>query len=143
MPRQGQPQEAIMTMTADEVFDKVRQVLTEALVVEEEEVTTSAKLVDDLGAESIDFLDIQFRLEKSFGIKIEEGEMFPVNVLDDPQYVLDEKITDKGMEELRQRLAHVDLSEFESDRSVGAVGGVFTVDSVVKFVESKLAGASA
>ena len=65
----------------DEIFDKVRGALVEALGVDEEEVSPSATMVGDLGAESIDFLDIVFRLEKSFGIKIQRGELFPEDVL--------------------------------------------------------------
>jgi len=134
-PGYGEP---TMTMTADQVFDKVREVLVDALGVDDEEVTAQAKLVEDLGAESIDFLDIVFRLEKSFGIKIGQGEMFPDNVLSDPKYVVDGKVTDEGMAELRQRMPHADLSDFESSRKVDDFANVFTVDAVVKFVQSKL-----
>jgi len=127
-----------MTMTTDEVFAKVREVLEDALGVDEDEVTSQATLVGDLGAESIDFLDIVFRLEKAFGIKIEQGEMFPDNVLNDPQYVQDGQVTDKGMQELRTRLPHANLDAFEQSRSVDDFSNVFTVDAVVKFVQSKL-----
>lgn len=125
-------------MTHDEVFDKVRGVLEEALGVDEDEVTPGATLVDDLGAESIDFLDIVFRLEKAFDIKIEQSEMFPDDVLNDATYVQDGKITDAGMEELEKRMPHSDLSEFDKSRDVEEFSNVFTVDSVVKFIESKL-----
>ena len=59
-----------MPMSRDEIFQKVQGVLVDALGVDEEEVTPTAVIKDDLGAESIDFLDISFRLEKAFGIKI-------------------------------------------------------------------------
>ena len=127
-----------MTMSHDEVFVKVREVLEDALGVDEDEVTPQAKLVEDLGAESIDFLDIVFRLEKSFGIKIEQSEMFPDDVLNNPEYVQDGKVTDKGMEELKTKLPHADLSDFEQNRSVEDFANVFTVEAVVKFVQSKL-----
>ena len=61
----------------EEVFEKVREALVDALGVDDDEVTPEATLVGDLGAESIDFLDIVFRLEKSFDIKIPRGELFP------------------------------------------------------------------
>ena len=121
-----------------EVFDKVRNVLMDALSLDEDEVESDARLVSDLGAESIDFLDIVFRLEKAFGIKIEQSELFPDNVLNDARYVNDGKVTDEGLEVLRARLPHADLTEFEKDRSVEAVGDLFTVDTVVRFVMSKL-----
>ena len=127
-----------MTVTQEEVFDKVRDVLVDALGADDEEIVSDAKLVSDLGAESIDFLDIVFRLEKSFGIKIEQGEMIPDNVLQDSQYIQDGKVTDAGMTELRARLPHADLNEFDASRDVEEFSDIFTVNTVVKFVQSKL-----
>ena len=127
-----------MAMTQDEVFSKVQEVLEDALGVDEDEVTPEAKLVEDLGAESIDFLDIVFRLEKAFEIKIEQSELFPENVLNDPQYVQDGKVTDEGMAELRKRMPHADLSDFEASRDVEEFSNVFTVEAIVKFVQNKL-----
>src|SRR5206468_6300906 len=63
----------LIQMTRDEIYSKVQGVLVDALGVDEEEVTPKASLIDDLGAESIDFLDIVFRLEKAFDIKIPRG----------------------------------------------------------------------
>ena len=68
--------------TRDEIYTKVRGVLVEALGVDEEEVTPDATLSGDLGAESIDYLDISFRVEKEFAIKIPKGELFPDNIQD-------------------------------------------------------------
>ncbi|MEE9211550.1 MAG: phosphopantetheine-binding protein [Phycisphaeraceae bacterium] len=127
-----------MAETAEQVFDSVQEVLVDALGVDDEEITPQAKLVADLGAESIDFLDIVFRLEKAFGIKIDQSEMFPDNVLNDPQYVQDGKVTDTGMAELRNRLPHANLDEFDASRDVDDFSNVFTVDTVVKFVQTKL-----
>lgn len=127
-----------MAMTYDEIFEKTQDVLEDALGVDKEEVTAEAKLVEDLGAESIDFLDIVFRLEKEFGIKIDQSELFPDAVLNDPQYVQDGKVTDAGMDELRKRMPHAELDEFDGDRTIENFSNVFTVDTVVKFVQSKL-----
>jgi len=85
--------------TREEIFEKIRTALVDALAVDEEEVTPDATLVGDLGAESIDFLDIVFRLEKAFDIKIPRGELFPEDVLTNPEYVQDGKVTEKGLEE--------------------------------------------
>jgi acyl carrier protein len=127
-----------MAMSQDDVFKKVQGVLVDALGVDEEEVTPGAKLVGDLGAESIDFLDIVFRLEKAFGIKIDQSELFPDSVLNDAKYVVDGKVTDQGMTELRARMPHTDLNEFDKTRSVHDFSNVFTVDAIAKFVQSKL-----
>jgi acyl carrier protein len=125
-------------MTYDEVFEKVKLVLEEALGVDEDEVTGEATLGGDLGAESIDYLDIVFRLEKAFGIKINQAELMADEVLSDPQYVQDGKVTDLGMTELRKQLPHVDLDAFDATREVEEFPNVFTVESMVKFVQSKV-----
>jgi acyl carrier protein len=130
-------------MTREQIFDKVRDVLVDALAVDEDEVSASASLVKDLGAESIDFLDIVFKLEQAFGFKIQQGELFPEGVTQDPKYVKDGRVTPEGLIGLKQRLPHVDFSTFEKDPTVSKVAHVFTVDTLVKFVEGKLAGAKA
>lgn len=125
-------------MTYDEVFEKVKDVLEEALGVDEDEVTPEATLGGDLGAESIDYLDIVFRLEKAFGIKISQAELMADNVLSDPQYVQDGKVTDLGMTELRKQLPHADLDKFDASRQVDEFPNIFTVESMVKFVQGKV-----
>ena len=90
--------------TYDEIFEKVQATLVDALGVDEEDVTREATLQGDLGAESIDFLDIVFRLERNFGIKIPRGELFPENLMADPEWVADGKLTPKGVGELKARL---------------------------------------
>ncbi len=127
-----------MAMTYDEVYEKVQGVLEDALGVDADEVTKDATLVGDLGAESIDFLDIVFRLEKAFDIKIDQAELFPDNVLNDPTYVQDGKVTDEGMATLRTRLPHANLDTFDQSRDVEDFPNVFTVDAVVKFVQARI-----
>ncbi len=128
-------------MTRDEIFTKVQGVLVQALAVDDDEVTPDATLTGDLGAESIDFLDIVFRLEQAFGFKIAQGELFPENVQQDPQFVQDGKVTPKGIAALKARLPHADFTRLEKDPAVGNVGEIFTVEALVRFVERKLAGA--
>src|SRR5689334_14565606 len=107
---------------AEEIHEKVIRVLAESLYVNEDELTPTATLQRDLGAESIDFLDIVFRLERAFGIDIPEGELFPESIFQaDPSYVRDGWITDQGLGELRSRMPYADLREFERDRSLSAV----------------------
>jgi acyl carrier protein len=125
-------------MTRDEILAKVTEVLEDALGVDEEDVTMQATLIGDLEAESIDFLDIVFRLEKAFDIKIEQGELFPENVAQNPEYVQDGKVTQKGIDALKEKLPHADFSEFEKDPDVSKVGDIFTVETIVNFVERKL-----
>jgi len=128
----------LMVTTRDEIYSKVRTVLVDALGVDEEEVQPGAVLVDDLGAESIDFLDISFRLEKAFGIKIGKGEMWPENLANDPTFAQNGRVTPTGMAELKKRLPHSDFSEFEKDPEVVKMTKLFTVDAIVGFIEGKV-----
>lgn len=125
-----------MAMSREEIYSKVRGVLVDALGVDEEQVTPQARLKQDLGAESIDYLDIQFRLEKAFGIKVPKGEMLPENVMTDPQFVQGGKITPAGMVELKKRMPYADFTEFEKDPQVEQFP--FTVDAVVNYVQTKV-----
>src|SRR3954471_20908174 len=95
-----------MSLSRDEVYNKVKDVLVDALGVDDDEVTPTATLRGDLGAESIDFLDIVFRLEKAFGIKIPRGEMFPEDLFTNAEYVKDGKVTAAGLAELEKRMPH-------------------------------------
>src|SRR5213082_1064494 len=102
--------------TQEEIYQKVSATLVEALNVDEEEITPEATLQGDLGAESIDFLDIVFRLEREFGIKIPRNELFPESIFQgDPEFVQDGKVTDKGLSELRTRMPFADISKFEQN----------------------------
>ena len=125
-------------ISRDEIFDKVKEVLENALGVDAEDVTMDATLQGDLGAESIDFLDISFKLEQEFGIKIDQGELFPENLMSDDTLVEDGKLTDKAMDILRERMPHVDFSKLDADRRVNQLSEVFTVSSLVDFIERKV-----
>ncbi len=125
--------------TYEEIFEKVQATLVDALGVDEDEVTRDATLQGDLGAESIDFLDIVFRLERNFGIKIPRGELFPENLMADPEWVADGKLTTKGVEELKTRLPYADITKLEDDPSVDKIGDLYTVEMLVQYVQSKLA----
>src|SRR5262245_25170846 len=125
-------------LTTDEIFTKIQTALVDALGVDEEEVTPDATLTGDLGAESIDFLDIVFRLEKAFSIKIPRGELFPENILTDSSYVQDGKVTAVGLAELRKRMPFADLDQFAANPSVKEFGNLFTVNMICKYVESKV-----
>ncbi len=124
--------------TKDEIFEKIQVALIDALGVDDDEVTPEAKLVGDLGAESIDFLDIVFRLEKSFDIKIPRGELFPEDVLTDSKYVQDGRVTDGGLAELRKRMPFANLDEFAENPVVQDFGNVLTVIDMCRFVEGKV-----
>ena len=126
-------------LAGEDISARVAEVLVEALNVEEDEIRPAATLQGDLGAESIDFLDIVFRLEREFGIKIPHGELFPDSIFwGDPDLVSDGRVTDRGMAELRSRMPWADLSGFEHDPRLGAVPDLFTVGLLTRYVTWKL-----
>ncbi|MCC6491604.1 MAG: acyl carrier protein, partial [Pirellulales bacterium] len=108
--------------TQEEIFDKVREALVDALGVDDDEVTPEATLRGDLDAESIDFLDIVFRLEKAFDIKIERGELIPMDVLENTDYVSDGKVNAAGLAKLKERMPFADLTKFEANPNVTNLG---------------------
>ena len=129
-----------MKPTQDEIYTKVSATLVEALNVDEDEISPSSTLQGDLGAESIDFLDIVFRLEREFGIKIPRGELFPESIFQgDPDFVAAGKVTPRGLEELRTRMPFADLAEFEKNPEVSKLSDLFTVELITRYVEGKLA----
>jgi acyl carrier protein len=130
-----------MVMDREKIFENVRDVLEEALGADAEDITPQATLRGDLGAESIDVLDIQFRLEKKFStpakpFKLAQNELFPTNLMDNPAWISDGKFTDAGMAMLREKVPHIDFSNY--DRDVNTVGELITVQSLVNLVERKL-----
>src|SRR3954462_9681337 len=128
-----------MKPTQDEIYTKVSATLVEALNVDEDEIQPTSTLQGDLGAESIDFLDIVFRLEREFGIKIPRGELFPESIFQgDPDFVQNGRVTEKGLEELRQRMPFADLSGFEKSPEVTRLSDLFTVDLITRYIQGKL-----
>jgi acyl carrier protein len=123
----------------EEIYTKVSATLVEALNVDEDEIKPTATLQGDLGAESIDFLDIVFRLEREFGIKIPRGELFPESIFQgDPEFVQNGKVTPKGLHELRQRMPFADLSTFERNPEVSQISDLFTVEMITRYIQVKL-----
>jgi acyl carrier protein len=127
-----------MTLSSDEIFEKVQSALVDALGVDDDEVTADATLVGDLGAESIDFLDIVFKLEKSFGITIPREELSPEDILTNSQYVQDGLVTADGISELKKRMAWADLSKFEQNPRVQDFGNLLTVGDMCNYVATKI-----
>jgi acyl carrier protein len=131
-------QEDVLMPTKDEIFKGVQECLVEALGVDDEEVQADKTLTGDLGAESIDFLDIVFRLEKAFSIKIPRGELFPDDLLNNSEYVSDGKLTEEGVKVLRQKIPHADLARISETRNVDDIPKLFTVQMIVNYVATKV-----
>ena len=127
-----------MAPTSDEVFEKVKEALIDALGADDDQVTPEATMVGDLGAESIDFLDIVFKLEKAFDIQIPREELFPDDILTNASYVQDGKVTPAGIEMLKKRMPFADLSRFEQNPLVQDFANLLTVSDLCRYVESKV-----
>ncbi len=126
-----------------EIYAKVTNLLADALSVDKGDITPSAALQRDLAADSLDLLEIMFRLERDFGIEIPRGELFPQSIFRiSPELVHDGKLTDKGLAELRARMPFADLGEFEKDPQVSKVGDLFTVELVTRYIAEKLGAGS-
>ncbi|MCG3177213.1 MAG: Acyl carrier protein [Candidatus Omnitrophica bacterium] len=122
-----------------DILKTVTTVIAQALKVDEAQVQPGSSLIRDLGAESIDFLDIVFRLEKAFKIKIPKGELFPEKLLTDARFVQEGKVTAAGLEELKKRLSGADWTQFEKNPQVSSLGDLFTVGMIVEYLSGKLA----
>lgn len=123
----------------DEIFEKVSATLVDSLNVEQEEIKPTSTLQDDLGAESIDFLDIVFRLEREFGIKIPRNELFPESIFQgDPDFVEGNKVSAKGLCELRERMPFADIAKFEKNPDLTNISDLFTVDMITRYIHWKL-----
>ena len=122
-----------------EIYAKVSATLVDALNVDQDEITPKSTLQGDLGAESIDFLDIVFRLEREFGIMIPRNELFPESIFQgDPEFVQNGKVTERGLSELRTRMPFADISKFESNPDLNKISDLFTVEMITKYIEGKL-----
>lgn len=125
-------------MEKNQIFEKVRECLAGALGINPEEIQPASSLVRDLGAESIDFIDILFRLEKAFDIKIPSGELFPANLFNEERMVQSGRVTPEGLKVLREKMPFLDLTEFEKDPQVSNLANYFTVQMILDYVGEKV-----
>ncbi len=135
----------------DEINMRVKRVLVDALGAEEDNIKSSSTLQGDLGAESIDFLDIVFRLEREFGTRISRDDLFPEPVSpDDPVFTRGGRLTDEFLTTLRSRMPYADLKDLErrsstkqNQRSVysRAAGELHTVAARWRRSRSRYSGA--
>ncbi len=126
-------------MTLDEIFPRVKTQLVDALGADEDDVKLTSRLQADLNAESIDFLDIVFRLEREFGLKIDRNELFPESIFQgDPKLIQNGVLTADGLDELRTKMPYADIAKFEKNPKFELIGDLFTVELITKYIQSKL-----
>ena len=127
--------------TLNDIDTRIAKVLVEALGVDECDVKPAAALQADLGAESIDFLDIVFRLEREFTIKIPQGELFSELLVHGGTEILhDGQVTDQGMATLRAQLPYADLTDLDRHRRLNRIDDLFTVGLLSSYIAWKFDG---
>ena len=125
--------------TAEEiaaVFPKLAETMAEALGCDEEEITLTASLIDDLDAESIDFLDIVFRLEKTFKVKIPRGKIMEDSrgPLSESEFEQNGVVTSAGLAQLKAYLSEVPAERFKTPLNVADIPRLFTPETFLKLV---------
>lgn len=123
----------------NEIFQKVQETLSSALGLDKNDINMESSLVRDLGAESIDFIDIIFRLEKTFDIKIPSGELFPGNIFTDERFVSQGRVTEAGLQELKAKVPYMDVDAFSKDPVISKMGDFFTVRMIINYLKDRLA----
>jgi len=126
-----------MSLDTD-IRNQVREALVEALGVDEEEVVADAVLTKDLEAESIDFLDIIFRLEKAFKIKIPREDIFPQAILSNKEYVENGKLKTAGLEALKKHYPYLNYAEVEKKMDSFEMQDLFTVSMLEDYLKYRL-----
>jgi acyl carrier protein len=127
---------------ASSVLDKVQSIIADALYVDKAEVVREASLMKDLGAESIDFLDIVFRLEKEFGIKLPKGdaERRARGNLTDDEFAINGLIQEKGLACLRAAMPEVEPTLIKHGLYVRDIPTLFTVGTFERMASEQLFG---
>ncbi|MCK5057577.1 MAG: acyl carrier protein [Candidatus Aminicenantes bacterium] len=127
-------------MNEEEIAAKVIVCIAETVGVKEEDVTRDASLIDDIGADSLDLLDLVFRLEQDFDIRISRGEIESraKETMPEEDFEVDGYLSEKAKEELRKSLPEVDGSKFEGNLRKSDIPRLFTVLTFIKLVKEKL-----
>ena len=123
-------------MNVESVYPKVKEIIADVLVVDEDDVTLDRRLIVDLGAESIDFLDLVFQLEKEFGIKIPRGQLEKNARVDLTQEEFEKSVvlTPKGLAALKNYLSEVPSDYFKPNMKVNEIPMLFTVETFCKLI---------
>ncbi len=129
-------------MNTDTIYPKVREIIADVLAFDESEIERDGSLVDDYSAESIDFLDLVYQLEREFKIKIPRGmiEEEARRGVSDDDFEEHGRVTDKGLERLREYLSEVPEDRFTPKMPVSLIPTLFTAETFCKIVVRQLEG---
>ena len=123
-----------------EVFPRVAQAIADALGRDLGDVKLESRLMEDLGAESIDYLDIVFRLEKAFHVKIPRGQIVENARGDLPEEDFAQKgiVTGAGLKRLKDYLSEIPGERFQEPLKVADIPALFTAETFAKTVARAL-----
>lgn len=118
------------------IYPKVAATIADALACDEDKVKPDASLINDLGAESIDFLDIVFRLERAFKVKIPRGKIVEEarGPLTEDQFQNAGVVTEAGIARLREFLNEVPADRIKAPLKAAEIPKLFTVETFAKMV---------
>ena len=123
-------------MNVNGVYPRVKEIIADVLVIDEDEISLNSRLIVDLGAESIDFLDLVFQLEKEFNIKIPRGQL-EKNArgdLSEHEFEKGGVLTEQGMQALKNYLNEVPADYFKANMKVNEIPMLFTVETFCKLI---------
>lgn len=123
-------------MDTSSIYPRVKVIVADVLAIDESEVEPNGSLINDYGGESIDFLDLVYRLEREFKVKIPRGQIEKEarGALEDEDFAANGKLTEQGMAQLREYLSEVPADRFKDGMSVAAIPTLFTVETFCKLV---------
>lgn len=131
-------------MNIETVYPKVRDIIADVLVIDESEVGLNSRLIADLGAESIDFLDLVFQLEKEYSIKIPRGQLEKNarGELTEEEFEKSGVLTAKGLIALKSYLNEVPAEYFKDNMKVNEIPMLFTVETFCKLIVAAVSAQS-
>ena len=120
----------------DAVYPHVAEIIADALGCDEDEVKPDSSLINDLDAESIDFLDIVFRLEREFKVKIPRGKAVEEarGELSEEEFEQGGVVTDAGFEKIKAYMTEVPADRFSSPMKSAEIPKLFTTETFCKMV---------
>lgn len=126
------------------VFPKIAEIIADALPCDLDKVKLDASLINDLGAQSIDFLDIVFRLERTFKVKIPRGKLVADARGDLSEAQFEERgvVSEAGLARLRSFLSEVPAERFATPLRVADIPRLFTTETFCKIVIRQRAAAT-
>lgn len=126
-------------MQKEEIFEKIKTIIADVVEIDKEEIETDSSLFDDIGLESIDFIDISAKIEETFAIEIGEGELWNLGEGFWEKKMMEKgKITKQGVELLKQKFTCQDFQQIKPGTNIVDIFSLFKVEMIVDYLYKKL-----